>query len=54
MCSSKDNKTIKYTELERKILAKKLSIDNMNECINQYASLSILYVSKSKEEITLL
>ncbi len=54
MCSSKEDRTIKYSELERKIMAKKLSVETMQECVNQYVNLNVLYVSNNKTEITLL
>lgn len=54
MCSSKDDKTILYTEIEKKIKAKKLNEDILRDCIKQYENLNILYISNDKKEITLL
>jgi len=54
MCSSRESKTILYSDLEKKVVAKSLSIDNLNECLKEYSKLNVLYISNLKNEITLL
>lgn len=48
------NKTSKYSELERKVLAKGYKLDDLQTCLNEYTKLNILYISSNKSEITLL
>ena len=54
LCTTKDDKTAKYAEIEKRIVGKKMSKELLDECISQYVGLSVLYLSKNKNEITLL
>lgn len=54
MCSSKTEKTVGMSEIERKVLSKGFSIENLNETIENYTNLSIIFVNKSRTEVTLI
>ena len=54
VCSSKEDKTVAYKDMERKVLSKGFKLENWNETIEYYSSLGIVYVNASKSEITLI
>ena len=54
VCSSKEDKTVSYKDMERKVLSKGFKLENWNETIEYYSSLGIVYVNSSKSEITLI
>ena len=54
MCSSQSDKTVGMQEIERKVLSKGFKIDALNDTIENYANLSIIYVNSSKTEVTLI
>ena len=54
ICTSNKNKTVKYLDLERKILSKGFNSETIQETINQYVKLNVLLVNNNKTEITLL
>ena len=54
ICSSKEDKTAGYKEIERRVLSKGFKAEHWNETIEYYSSLGIVYVNSSKTEITLI
>lgn len=54
MCATKPDKTVGMGEVERKVIQKGFSIERLNETIDNYANLSIIYVNSSRTEITLI
>lgn len=54
LCSSRGDKTAGMAEIERKVLSKGFKIDTLNETIENYANLSIIYVNNSRTEVTLI
>ncbi len=54
MCCEKSDKTVKYADIERKILAKNYTSSDLENCLKEYINLSVLYQSKDGGEITLL
>ena len=54
ICTPNKNKTAKYSEIERKILQKGYQLDNIQDCVNEYVKLNVLFVNHNKTEITLL
>jgi DNA replication licensing factor MCM7 len=54
VCTSAKNKTVKYTELERRLLQKGFNVDTIQETVNEYTRLNVLLINNNKTEITLL
>ena len=54
ICSGREDKTMSYKDVERKVLSKGFKLENFNETIEYYNSLGIVYVNNSKSEITLI
>jgi DNA replication licensing factor MCM7 len=54
MCIEKPDKTVKYVDVERKILAKNYTTSDLEKCLLEYINLSVLYQSSDSSEITLL
>ena len=54
ICTNSKNKTVKYNDLETKIIHKGFNLENIQETVNQYVKLNVLLVNNSKTEITLL
>ena len=54
MCSSKTEKTAGMAEIERKVISKGFKIEALNDTIENYTNLSIIFVNKSRTEVTLI
>ncbi len=54
MCIEKSDKSVKYADVERKILAKNYTASELENCLKEYINLSVLYQSTDGSEITLL
>ena len=53
-CNNKEDKTIKISDLQTKVISKRLTVENMKECIEEYSNLNVIYVDKNYTEITLI
>jgi DNA replication licensing factor MCM7 len=53
-CKQTRDRTVEYSKLERRIIAKGYSIDQLNECINTYAGLNVLMRSNDRSKVTLI
>lgn len=54
MCVEKTDKTVKYDDIERKVLAKNYTATDLENTLKEYINLSVLYRSSDGNEITLL
>lgn len=54
ICTNSKNKTVKYNDLERKILQNGFSMEALQETVNQYIRLNVLFINNNRTEITLL
>lgn len=54
LCNSSKDKTIKVSDLIKKCVSKNLTPDNVNECIEEYNNLNVIYLDKNGSEITLI
>lgn len=54
MCRNASQYTIKYTDLEKRALAKGHLVDNIKKCINQYSNLGVLMQNEGGHEITMV
>ncbi len=54
MCNASKDKTIKISDLQTKVISKKMTVENMQECIEEYSNLNVIYVDKNYTEITLI
>lgn len=54
MCLEKKDKTVKMTDIERKIVAKNFTSSNLELCLKEYINLGVLYQNSDGTEITLL
>jgi DNA replication licensing factor MCM7 len=53
MCS-KDNKTAKLAEVERKLINKGFKASDLEMCLEHYTALNVIMTNNSKTEVTLL
>jgi DNA replication licensing factor MCM7 len=54
MCTKSKDKTVKLEDIERKIVNKNINKQILQDCIEQYHNLDIIYVDKNRTEITLV
>jgi DNA replication licensing factor MCM7 len=54
LCNNSKDKTIKVSDLIKKCVSKNLTTDNVNECIEEYHNLNVIYLDKNGTEITLI
>jgi DNA replication licensing factor MCM7 len=54
MCNNSKDKTIKISDLLNKCLSKSLSQENVNECLEEYTNLNVIYVNNNRTEVTLI
>jgi DNA replication licensing factor MCM7 len=54
ICTNSKNKTVKYSDLERKIIQNGFAMEALQETVNQYIRLNVLFVNNNKTELTLL
>jgi DNA replication licensing factor MCM7 len=54
LCSNSKDKTIKFSDLELKATSKRFKREDLQNCIDEYSNLNVLYVDKNMTEITLL
>lgn len=53
-CKLARDKTVEYAKLERRVIAKGFSMDQLNECINTYTGLNVLMRSNDRSKVTLI
>ena len=54
MCNNSKDKTIKISDLINKCLSKSLAQENVNECLEEYTNLNVIYVNNNRTEVTLI
>jgi DNA replication licensing factor MCM7 len=54
MCSHLKDKTIKISDLQKKIISRNLTEKDMRLCLEEYSNLNVLYVNEKKNEVTLI
>ncbi len=54
VCSSREDRTVNYTDMERKVLSRGFRLENFRETIDYYSSLGIVFVNTTRTEITLI
>jgi DNA replication licensing factor MCM7 len=54
MCNNIKDKTIKISDLQKKIMSRNLTEKDMRLCLEEYSNLNVLYVNEKKNEVTLI
>lgn len=54
MCANAPDRTVKISDIERKILSKNLTQLNMHDCLTNYSQLNVLLIDSTGTEVTLL
>lgn len=54
VCSKKQDKTVKFSDLERKLIQMGFTAKSLRDCVNEYSKLNVLYVSEDGIQISLL
>ena len=54
VCSKRQDKTVKYTDLERKLIQMGFTKESLNDCVNEYSKLNVLYISEDGTQISLI
>jgi len=54
LCSKKPDKTIRLTDIERRLVNQGFTTKSLKECVNEYSRLNVLMVSDDESRITLL
>jgi len=54
LCSAKIDKTVGMADIERKVLSKGFKPEALHDTIENYVNLSIIFVNKSRTEVTLI
>jgi DNA replication licensing factor MCM7 len=54
LCSKKPDKTVKLSEIERRLVNQGFTSKSLKDCVNEYSKLNVLMVSDDESRITLL